>query len=108
MYDKRIKMWKNNPENFSKEDLPSFIRRYLFAKYGNKCSNPDCGWCKVNPNTGEIPLEVHHINGDCTDNREENLALLCPNCHSLTDTHGSLNRGKSKRYKLKKYKNLIK
>ena len=32
-----------------------------------------------------IPLELHHINGNNKDNRLENLILLCPNCHALTD-----------------------
>ena len=30
-------------------------------------------------------LELHHINGNSTDNRLENLQILCPNCHSKTD-----------------------
>ena len=30
-------------------------------------------------------LELHHINGQPTDNRLENLQILCPNCHSQTD-----------------------
>jgi hypothetical protein len=34
-----------------------------------------------------IPLELHHINGDRHDNRLENLKILCPNCHALTDNH---------------------
>lgn len=29
-----------------------------------------------------ISLELHHINGCHTDNRLENLQILCPNCHS--------------------------
>lgn len=33
----------------------------------------------------QITLELHHINGDNMDNRLENLQLLCPNCHSMTD-----------------------
>lgn len=39
-----------------------------------------------------IPLELHHINGDNTDNRLENLQMLCPNCHSFTDTYGGKNQ----------------
>lgn len=33
----------------------------------------------------DIPLEVHHIDGNKLNNDESNLVLLCPNCHSLTD-----------------------
>ena len=32
-----------------------------------------------------IPLQLHHINGNRTDNRLENLQILCPNCHAQTD-----------------------
>lgn len=35
----------------------------------------------------EIPLELHHINGNRFDNRLINLKLLCPNCHALTDNY---------------------
>lgn len=39
-----------------------------------------------------IALALHHINGDRLDNRVENLDLLCPNCHSQTDTFAGRNR----------------
>ena len=38
-----------------------------------------------------IPLEVHHIDGDSLNNEMDNLKLLCPNCHALTDNY----RGKN-------------
>jgi hypothetical protein len=34
-----------------------------------------------------IPVELHHVNGNRFDNRFDNLQLLCPNCHALTDNH---------------------
>ena len=38
-----------------------------------------------------INLELEHINGKHSDNRLENLTLLCPNCHAQTETY----RGKN-------------
>lgn len=43
-----------------------------------------------------IPLEVHHKDGDKTHNELENLQLLCPNCHALTDNYKGKN---TKKYK---------
>jgi hypothetical protein len=34
-----------------------------------------------------IPLELHHMDGDRTNNALENIELLCPNCHALTDNY---------------------
>lgn len=38
-----------------------------------------------------LSVQFHHINGDGSDNRLENIIFLCPNCHSQTDTYGGRN-----------------
>ena len=40
-------------------------------------------------NNKPIRLQLDHINGTHTDNRLNNLRILCPNCHSQTETFGS-------------------
>lgn len=52
----------------------------------NECENPDCpckGYWLGNP----LVCQLHHINGNNTDNRLENLQILCPNCHSQTENY---------------------
>jgi hypothetical protein len=35
-----------------------------------------------------LNMALHHVNGEGTDNRLENLVLLCPNCHAQTANYG--------------------
>ena len=101
-YKVYIEQWQNgNVSGMSGQNsISQHIKKYLFKKYHNKCQL--CGWGEKNPTTGKIPLEVHHIDGDYTNNTEENLQLLCPNCHSLTETYKNANKkGRKGREKYK-------
>ena len=72
----------------------NWIKWYLINSRGEKCEL--CGWGEVNPHTGNIPIELEHKDGDFRNNCIDNLCLLCPNCHSLTATYKSLNKGKGR------------
>ena len=75
---------------FKKYETPPHmtkIRKVLIQLRGMKCEK--CGvtvWFDQ-----PINLEIHHIDGDRTNNCLENLQLLCPNCHSYTNNYGSRN-----------------
>ena len=43
-------------------------------------------------NSLQIPLELHHVDGNPNNHNLSNLQLLCPNCHAQTENY----RGKKK------------
>jgi hypothetical protein len=97
-YQQYIARWQHGEEDGTKGSFYAIsdnVRRWLKETHGERCS--ECGWAKRHLLTGRIPLTIDHIDGDVSNNRPENLRLLCPNCHALTDTYGALNRGKGKR-----------
>lgn len=96
-YKQYIERWKQGLETgvSGKYQTSSHIRRYMREKYNNQCSR--CGWCEVNPYTNKVPLEVEHIDGNYLNNSENNLDLICPNCHSLTPTYRALNMGNGRK-----------
>lgn len=81
-----IEGYLNNKFSISSYDLKKRLIREGLLEY--KCA--DCfntTWLK-----SQIPLELHHIDGNNKNNNINNLQLLCPNCHALTSNY----RGKNK------------
>lgn len=63
-----------------------------------------CQGCGLTTWLGQpIPLDVEHINGNSTDNDEANLLLLCLNCHGLSPTFKSRNRGRGRVARRRRY-----
>ena len=102
-YNQYIKRWKQGLESgiigVRTKTLSGYISRYIRDKYGYKCSI--CGWDKRHPITNVAPLEIDHIDGNSNNNWEENLRLICPNCHALTPTFKNLNKGNGRSWRLK-------
>lgn len=104
-YRENVNLWKKGKQSgvvgITARNLAAWLRKYLIEKYDNKCSI--CGWNKKHPSTGVVPLEVDHIDGDSENNLEKNLRLLCPNCHALTPYYKNMNKGKGRKWRMKKY-----
>jgi hypothetical protein len=66
-------------------------KRIIIERRGYQCQI-----CGINDWMGQpIKLELDHVDGNADNNVEENLRLLCPNCHSQTETYKGANAGKN-------------
>ena len=110
--DKYINLYKINTKHFlgqgwNKTNSPAdikpiekyFLNEIPISSYKlkrrilkEKIKEYKCEECNLTIwNNKQIPLELHHINGNNKDNSLDNLKLLCPNCHALTDNYRNRN-----------------
>lgn len=103
-YKKNVEQWKNGEVTGCDVtgDLSPYVRRYMLDKAGHKCEIEGCGFCGVNPYTGLEILQIHHIDGDAFNTKEDNLQVLCPNHHAMTENYGSRNTKCTRIYKNKR------
>ena len=79
---RKIEKLKFLHSNVVFELWPKKIRvGYIFKKFENTCQ--ECGYNYTDEN-GKGPFEIHHIDGNHYNNVENNLTLLCLNCHWKT------------------------
>ncbi len=84
-----IEKYLNNEQTISSYALKAKL--FLEGLKKECCEN--CGlhtWQDV-----KIPLELHHIDGNNSNNNLENIQILCPNCHALTPNYRGKNKSKS-------------
>jgi 5-methylcytosine-specific restriction endonuclease McrA len=58
--------------------------------------------CQICENDGnwmnkKLCLQIDHIDGNCENNKPDNLRFLCPNCHTQTETWGIKNKNIGRR-----------
>ena len=70
------------------KDYSDYTRAAKFKDHLIKARGHKCELCQGETwLNGPIPLEIHHIDADRTNNSYDNLQLLCCNCHALTDSY---------------------
>ena len=75
---KRIHDWQIGCSLYVWRDVPEYIKEYLIGVRGNICANCKNKTWLNNP----IPLLVRQCDGDEYNNKEDNLELVCLNCHA--------------------------
>lgn len=73
------------------------VREQLLKDQKGCCS--DCGFSQWEGSP--IPLQLEHIDGFHSNEKRENLCLVCPNCHSLKPTSGARNKGRGRSWRKK-------
>ena len=101
--EQKIEDWLNGVSNGCdvRYKLTNSIKEYVLNSKGNKCER--CGFSAVNPYTGKSILQIHHIDGDASNTTPENLQVLCPNCHALTENFMSKNNKSARTYRREDY-----
>jgi len=99
-YCKAIDRGEIIPRAKVKSTSPMAMRRFCFAKYGNQCQS-----CRLTEWMGSpIPLEVEHIDGNSSNNNDENITFICCNCHALTPTYKARNKGNGRHKRMERYR----
>jgi 5-methylcytosine-specific restriction endonuclease McrA len=101
-YQQKIRDWKEGKISGLKggNQCSAPVRRYLFEKFNSTC----CG-CGLTEWRGlPITLEVEHLDGNHSNHKESNLLLLCPNCHSQTETYRGKNKGNGRYARMQRYR----
>lgn len=79
---------ENMHEFFTKGDTPMTSSMNRFIRK-NSLLGDTCSICGIEDE--DLTLQIDHIDGDNTNNSLNNLRMLCPNCHSQTETFSHRN-----------------
>lgn len=83
--DRKLEKWLSGDWDSAQAvdgSILDWARRYILEQTQYRCTK--CCWSEIAPN-GNIPLDIDHIDGNWKNSHPDNLRVLCPNCHSLTE-----------------------
>lgn len=100
-----VEKWIAGKESGSaKYTVKAFVKRFLLKRSEGQCEAIDSRTgerCTENRITGKgnTVLQIDHIDGNWENNTVENLRMICPTCHVLTETWGAGNMGNGRTWK---------
>jgi hypothetical protein len=96
-YPNRLSVQRTPLAQILVEDSPYTNNRINVKRYVLEAGllKNECTLCGLGPVWNGLPivLQLDHINGVNNDHRIENLRILCPNCHTQTETFAGKRRG---------------
>jgi hypothetical protein len=92
---KKLEHYLNNQSEYcSVQSGIKFLKPHILQEQNNCCSI-----CSIENewNGKPIVFVLDHIDGDASNNKRENLRLVCPNCDSQLDTYKSKNKNSARK-----------
>lgn len=84
-------------------DVMPFSGNFILKRFLTETQGAECKKCGLVEWMGQpVPLNVHHKDGDATNNTPNNMELLCLNCHGLTENFGKKNKRCTRKYRYNK------
>lgn len=84
-----------NNEKYCRASYSPTLLKKFFLEEQNHC----CAICNMKDewNNKSLVFVLDHIDGDASNNKRENLRLVCPNCDSQLDTFKSKNKNSARK-----------